>query len=570
MKYILPFLLAAFLLTSCTTEPIHETDAETDVSGDTVDTDDTFAEVVETVPNDTAQAEEDNTPCIHMVMLDGVVLDNSYHSIDSTLIQYVGADAFADWVQEKEAEPDGSCAYSHINIVDFVHDFEIPRAVFEQLNDNALVLYYDYNPDAIYGGTADEYYTGGDTTSDRTQTILEKQVLLLFKSKLIDTAIADGRNNITTWDIGSLSASTRDTLTRDCNGTIIDFQGNLCQFSVRSFLAAFGISLDTTETLFQEAKAAYSAYTGELDIYALYSGVGWLIGEDTKIIDIDRQYLLYGEEPTKPADPNNISTVLSPDAGLQERLQAQLSQVDTATRTAFRESFYQIPGILANVTDRDKSPLWDEHLVYYQELATGAGEDPYLYNNMYEYIRVAEIPRDTLEELYYTSNLYYDYDYDFDLLYGDDIEAVYAYYREDNEAFQKRNTEHQIKDRIRDWVGEELFADWLQENKTSLYGHIYDTAWSIPEAIYAFDIPRADMEALIAGETDEIEPIVEERRIYASYEDGTAIVISGKPMYTYDLDLIYSVGSVSELLVAMDIVKTDGLEGYLIDMLIRE
>lgn len=546
-----PLLVTAFLLANalmgCTA-----TVSENTVS----DTDDTFPETA----SDATVARSDT--CIHTVLYHDVVLDDSYHSIDGTLIEYVGTDAFDAWVQKKEAEPTGSCTYSHINIVDFVHDFDFPRAVFEELNNNVLSLDYDYNLDAIYGGTAEEYYTNGDTTSDRTQTILEKRVLKLFKSKLIDTAIADERNHITSWDVGSLSASKQDTLTRDCNSTITDFQGNLCQFSIRSFLAAFGIPLDTTETLFQEAKAAYSDYTGELDIYALYSGVGWLIGEDTKIIDIDRQYLLYGDTPTEPADPNNISTVLSPDAGLQERLQAQLSQTNTGTRAAFRDSFYQIPGILANVTDRDKSPLWDEHLEVYYALATDKGEDPYLYNNIYEYIRTAEIPRDTLEELYYASNLYYTHDYDFDLLYGDDLEAVYAYYREDNEEFEKRTTEYQIKKRIQDFVGDEPFADWLQENKTSLYGNVFDTAWSIPEAIYAFDIPRVSMEMLITGETDEIEPVVEE-----VHEDGTAIVISNAPMYTYDLDLIYSVGSVAELFTKLG-VSEDRL-GYQVDMLVR-
>lgn len=244
-----------------------------------------------------------------------------------------------------------------------------------------------------------------------------------------------------------------------------------------------------------------------------------------------------------------------------EPLPDDTAPTDHAPQTTFRENFYSISSLLltpleqSGVFEKDKLSDWET----YANLQTT--DDPYLINNIYYFLRFFEIPRDTLENLYYSTDLYYQYDFDFDLLYGDDVEAVYAYYRGNNEDFTKRSAEYTLKDRMKEYVGEDTFDAWAEEthHSTSII------AWSISEAIYAFDIPRADMESLIAGETDEIEPIVEE-----VYEDGTTAVISGKPMYTYDLDLIYSVDSLSALLAVLGIVETDGLDGYQIDMLIRE
>ena len=93
-------------------------------------------------------------------------------------------------------------------------------------------------------------------------------------------------------------------------------------------------------------------------------------------------------------------------------------------------------------------------------------EDPYLYDNIYRFIRFFDIPREDFEELYYSTNLYYLYDYNFDLLYSDDIDKVYSYYKEDNEDFLKRNTEFSIKQDIKDLIGAENFNNWLFTDKT--------------------------------------------------------------------------------------------------------
>lgn len=270
------------------------------------------------------------------------------------------------------------------------------------------------------------------------------------------------------------------------------------------------------------------------------------------------------DESSLASDETNEDTTapgLSPDAGLQERLQAQLSPTNQMPTTTFRENFYSISSLLitpleqSGVFDRDKLADWETYA------NTQETDDPYLYNNLYYFLRFFEIPRETLESLYYSTDLYYHYDLDLELLYGDDIEAVYAYYRTDNEEFAKRHAEYTLKDRMREYVGEDTFNAWSEEAH-----HSTDIlTWSIPEAIYAFEIPREDMETLIAGETDEIEPVVEE-----VYEDGSTAILSGTPAYTYDLDLIYSVTSVDRLLAALDMVQTDTLTGYQVDMLIRE
>lgn len=111
---------------------------------------------------------------------------------------------------------------------------------------------------------------------------------------------------------------------------------------------------------------------------------------------------------------------------------------------------------LYTVIDTEKLAEWNEKM---ENISSQKDEDIELYNNIYEFIKFFEIPRDTLEELYYSTNLYYEYDYNFDLLYGDDVEKVYEYYRDDsnhNNLIEK-GFELSIKNNIKEYVGWEKF-----------------------------------------------------------------------------------------------------------------
>ncbi len=226
--------------------------------------------------------------------------------------------------------------------------------------------------------------------------------------------------------------------------------------------------------------------------------------------------------------------------------------------TEFTSSFYMLSGKLSNIIDTDKLPDWEEAV---KSVEIPKGEDPFIYENIYEFIRFFDVSRDAFEDLYYSTNLYYLYDYDFDLLYGNDKEKVYAYYRTEQDDFLKRNTESYIKKDIREYVGSEKFYQWLIDSKEEAYGDHYDTSWGIAEAIFAFDIPRNVIEEIIDNyiSSGDILPIVE------VYEDGMEEVIAGDGyrMFEYNLDMVYE--NNAEILEAI----AAGVPGYQLDEMLR-
>lgn len=240
--------------------------------------------------------------------------------------------------------------------------------------------------------------------------------------------------------------------------------------------------------------------------------------------------------------------------------------------TEFRDSFILLSDTLSHIIDVDKLPEWENAI---QEVVDSGIEDPYLYDNIYEFIRFFEIPREEFEELYYSTNLYYMYDYDFDLLYSDDVDKVYEYYKKENDDFTKRNTEFSIKQDIKNYVGFEEFNNWLQAEKTIKFNDYYDVSWSIAEAIYEFDIPRESIEEILNGYMSDENGVI----ITEVYADGSEIPISGNTlMYEYDLDMVYDDNSeIAELLISepqstaseLQVSDTE-LQGYEVDEMIRK
>lgn len=240
--------------------------------------------------------------------------------------------------------------------------------------------------------------------------------------------------------------------------------------------------------------------------------------------------------------------------------------------TEFRNSFILLPDTLSHIIDMERLPEWEKMI---KEIVDSGTEDPYLYDNIYEFIRFFDIPREQFEELYYSTNLYYLFDYNFDLLYSDDVEKVYAYYKDENEDFIKRNTELSIKQDIKNLVGIEDFNAWLYKKKTIRFNDYYDVSWSIAEAIYEFKIPQKSIEKILYSYASDEDGVA----VFEVYEDGTEIPITGNTlMYEYDLEMIYN--DKSELMEMFttdfqgeirDIQNVDtALDGYEIDEMIRK
>ena len=250
------------------------------------------------------------TYCIHTVVHNGVDYDHSYHSIDSTLINYVnyqfGDDAFDTWVKEKRVEivpapNDNYKSCTNVTIVDLVEDFSIPREVFEALNDNYLAAGYDYNLDTIYAGkdVAEVYYT-----SDRLQTVLEKEVLRFFKGKLVLYVNEQDHNAFNSWVESKkstewgFSEATKSHKEIAGFGYSDEFKGRQCQYSYAELIHTFNIPKEVVEEAFA-AVSQNPAFKGKLNIDALYSGIksGSAIasadGTPKNPNDIDRSFIDY-------------------------------------------------------------------------------------------------------------------------------------------------------------------------------------------------------------------------------------------------------------------------------------
>lgn len=228
--------------------------------------------------------------------------------------------------------------------------------------------------------------------------------------------------------------------------------------------------------------------------------------------------------------------------------------------TDFGSSFIYISNYLSPLIDADRMTEWNNSVQEYSENHA----DPYLYDNIYEFIRFFDIPRDELEKLYYSTDLYYRSDYDFDLLYGDDIESVYEYYRGENEDFLKRLTESDLKWSIRMYVGVEKFNEWIYDTKMpeNKGGDYSDVLWSIAEAVHEFGISRSDLKYIIATMYTDEDAVIESE----VYDDGSIVTVSSSnvKMYDYDFDKIYDGYDEIEKMIE------SGVPGYKIDESIRK
>jgi len=230
--------------------------------------------------------------------------------------------------------------------------------------------------------------------------------------------------------------------------------------------------------------------------------------------------------------------------------------------TEYDESFHTYPPDIPGYVTIDEFNKW--HELDYKKTP----ECPYYGQNIYEYIKYFSIPRDVFEKYYYDGFTYYYYDYNLDLLYGGDEDAVYEYYARSGERhiLEKRSAERLVKSWLEEFVGRDKYREWAKEK-----GYVRDngepnyTAWSIPELIYDFEIPESALSNII----DQL------RYTYADtlcIEEAGDSVIS-KPerkrierkYYNFDFDLIYGDGRAE-----IERMIQNGVPGYEIDAMIHD
>ncbi|MCR5263077.1 MAG: hypothetical protein K6D94_04330 [Clostridiales bacterium] len=165
--------------------------------------------------------------------------------------------------------------------------------------------------------------------------------------------------------------------------------------------------------------------------------------------------------------------------------------------------------------------------------------------NIYEFIKHFDIDRETFEKLYYHSDSLYSKDYNIDLLYGDDEQAVYEYYSHGGNYAEMmyRRVDHSIKGRLIQYIGVERYNEWMSAGNRENY-----IEWSIAEMIYVFDIQRESFEDIVCAEIERINNDIERLPKFGHMDENGNLVIETEGIETYnvmleacdyDVDFIY-------------------------------
>lgn len=201
-------------------------------------------------------------------------------------------------------------------------------------------------------------------------------------------------------------------------------------------------------------------------------------------------------------------------------------------------SFHSFSGMLIDGLgiDWDTLVAWSDEKVAFSSTQTNLPCE-YFHSNIYEFLFDFNIPRDKLEELNHTTNLYYVEDYNSDILYSGDYNIINEYYINDPNAKynQRKSIELGIKNDIITYVGRDEYKKWLTELDIPTSPKYYDVQWSIAEAVYRFDISQEALYKMI----DLYDPEV---------------------VFEYDIDAIYN---------NKESILNNGVTGYLLDELLR-
>lgn len=145
----------------------------------------------------------------------------------------------------------------------------------------------------------------------------------------------------------------------------------------------------------------------------------------------------------------------------------------------FGNSFHDIPQAVVNLVtscaDVESVAVWCS------ENAGTCGM------NIYELLTAFSIPRDSFEELYTTTDLWYHHDYSVDLLFGGDRDAAYQYYLNggDYAGFVKRYFEYELKLDLYAEAGSKAYNAWAA-------GHGFTSfcQWSLAEFVQDFGVTQ--------------------------------------------------------------------------------
>lgn len=292
MKKFLLFILTALILTGCAAQPVETGTDPLPVPETSAPLPETTEAPPETNPPETSPVSGGvggPRGCIHSILVGDSVQDNSFHSIDSYLISYVGSERFSEWIAEREthrAEYMNRECPAVLTIAGFIKYFDIPREAFEAINNAYLLGSYDYNLDVLYSGDdakIEEYYT-----SDRTDAYVRKHFALEFKYALDRYVRANCTQARLNW-IDAKRQSQDLSTTAEPLRRYAEFTGNVNQCSAAELIAQFDIPRSEAEKAVQAAQMCTGLTGCTVDLDSLYRDAA---SETVFTPAADRAYLI--------------------------------------------------------------------------------------------------------------------------------------------------------------------------------------------------------------------------------------------------------------------------------------
>jgi|CZCB01.1.fsa_nt_gi hypothetical protein len=210
----------------------------------------------------------------------------------------------------------------------------------------------------------------------------------------------------------------------------------------------------------------------------------------------------------------------------------------------FYDSFHSYHDVLIEYVSIEKFEEWIK-LDYVK-----TDECPYYGQNIYEFIKYFAIPKEDFSNMYYNTDMYYSCDYNVDLLYGGDEEAIYKYYENGGnyKEMRKRLLDQSVKIDLKHLIDTDGYSEWMNKK-----GYNYVVQWSIPEFVYDFNIAEATLD-------DIVNVYKKNAELYSSHTDN---VSKNENIYNYNFEKLFSSRSEFERLIS------EGVPAYEIDKMIH-
>lgn len=174
--------------------------------------------------------------CPHSLIVYRNEYANSYHLI--VYEQLVDREEYLKWSTSYGED------YEKYNIAQFISDYNIPREKFEFVIKYSENVRYqlNYNADAIYGGTANEYYSDKNR-DERLRIFYLNSFLFDLKHNLLSYVKDNRPDAYKAWKkrLNETREWLKDPVPEGISENFLTFSGQISRWDIAPFIAEFGI-----------------------------------------------------------------------------------------------------------------------------------------------------------------------------------------------------------------------------------------------------------------------------------------------------------------------------------------